>query len=194
MEYVVEWNGTLRAVGPGSGVLRGARLPMRLVALHEQLGVLDSPMVMTARHVPKQNINGDNSDDNGGDSDNSDNDNDSGDGDSGGDNGDDNSDVSSNADVSWQNYDVVFLPWDDMLRERTDAMSKGQTRVLDFAYEYLGMGHVRVHFVDTATGFAHTRRDGGSNAHERENNYQKMLELSPGDVPRSQLLSEIIVY
>lgn len=188
MEYVVEWNGSLRAVGPGSGVLRGARLPMRLVALHEKLGVLDSPMVMTARHVSKQNINGDNSGDNSDDSgDNSDNSGDNGD------NSGDNSD-GSNADVSWQNYDAIFLPWDDMLRERTDAMSKGQTRVLDFAYEYLGMGHVRVHFVDTATGFVHTRRDGGSNAHERENNYQKMLELSPDDVPRSQLLSEIIVY
>ena len=151
--------GTLRAVGPGSGVLRGARLPARLVALHDRLGPLDAPTIVHARHAP------------GGD---------------------------ASPAPGWQRYDAVLMPWDEMLRSRAALMSEGQSRVLDFAYEYLGMGHVRVHFVDTAVGLAYTRRDGGSNGFERNERYSEVLRwpAAAGDCPsfskRSRLLSEVL--
>ena len=48
---------------------------------------------------------------------------------------------------------------------------KDNFETIDFAFKYLGMGHVKVAFYDTRYETIFYRNDGGSNQYVRENNY-----------------------
>ena len=48
---------------------------------------------------------------------------------------------------------------------------KNNIETIDFAYKYLGMGHVKVAFYDTRYKTIFYRNDGGSNGYDRNNNY-----------------------
>lgn len=55
----------------------------------------------------------------------------------------------------------------------------GQTRVIDIAFIYMGMGHINVMSCDLQTHNLFFHRDGGSNGYEREYNFKYMLKLDP---------------
>lgn len=51
--------------------------------------------------------------------------------------------------------------------------ARGQTRVFDFAYRYIGMGHVTVYFADLdSADKIYSRPDGGANGWERMHNFE----------------------
>ena len=58
-----------------------------------------------------------------------------------------------------------------------DYVKDGQTRVFDFAYRYLGMGHMEVVSCDLHTHNLFYHREGGSNGYERLHNYQHTLKF-----------------
>lgn len=53
------------------------------------------------------------------------------------------------------------------------------SKFLDFAMTYAGMGHVCVFFADKQTGVVYKRLDGGSNGFERNENARKHLQYKP---------------
>ena len=54
-----------------------------------------------------------------------------------------------------------------------------QSRVFDFAYRYVGMGHVIVYFADLkSSGRIYSRQDGGSNGWERMHNFKTICQWS----------------
>jgi hypothetical protein len=54
-----------------------------------------------------------------------------------------------------------------------------QTRVINIAFIYLGMGHINVMGCDLQTHNLFFHRDGGSNGYEREDNFNYMVKLDP---------------
>ena len=54
----------------------------------------------------------------------------------------------------------------------------GQERVFDFAYRYMGMGHIEVVACDTQTHNLFYHRAGGSNGWDREYNFQEMVKFT----------------
>ena len=54
----------------------------------------------------------------------------------------------------------------------------GQERVFDFAYRYMGMGHIEVVACDTRTHNLFYHRAGGSNGWDREYNFKEMVAFT----------------
>ena len=54
----------------------------------------------------------------------------------------------------------------------------GQKDVFDFAFRYLGMGHIEVLSCDLKTHLLFTRYDGGANGYERDDNYQSVIKTN----------------
>jgi hypothetical protein len=52
---------------------------------------------------------------------------------------------------------------------------KGQTKVFDIAYRYLGMGHIEVLSCDLDSHLLFKRPDGGSSGHDREANFDEVI-------------------
>jgi hypothetical protein len=59
-----------------------------------------------------------------------------------------------------------------------DYKQHGQTRVFDFAYRYMGMGHIQVVSCDTRTHNLFFHRAGGSNGWDREINFNETVQFS----------------
>ena len=59
-------------------------------------------------------------------------------------------------------------------------------KIVDFAFRYDGMGNIKVLFYDTRIDHINFRMDGGSNSHEREDNFNKLIEynnnIPPNDI------------
>ena len=55
---------------------------------------------------------------------------------------------------------------------------KDNIETIDFAYKYLGMGHVKVAFYDTRYQTIFYRNDGGSNGYDRNDNYNNLVNFN----------------
>ena len=55
---------------------------------------------------------------------------------------------------------------------------KDNIETIDFAYKYLGMGHVKVAFYDTRYQTIFYRNDGGSNGYDRQDNFEKLKNFN----------------
>jgi len=59
-------------------------------------------------------------------------------------------------------------------------------KIVDIAFRYHGMGNIKVIFYDTRIDRINFRMDGGSNSHEREDNFNKLIEynnnIPPDDI------------
>ena len=59
-----------------------------------------------------------------------------------------------------------------------------QARLVDFGFEYIGMGHVRVSSYDVSTGSVTTRIDGGANDLDRQENARQRLVMDIDSMER----------
>ena len=57
----------------------------------------------------------------------------------------------------------------------------GQKNVFDIAFQYYGMGHIKVLSCDLENHLLFYRPDGGSNGWDREDNYKKILNYDKKD-------------
>ena len=71
----------------------------------------------------------------------------------------------------------TIMALDTALKIYQGYVKDGQTRVFDFAYRYLGMGHVEVVSCDLHTHNLFLHRDGGSNGYDRMLNHQKTVKF-----------------
>tara|TARA_Y100000389_G_scaffold181754_1_gene197711 strand:- start:2867 stop:3403 length:537 start_codon:yes stop_codon:yes gene_type:complete len=61
---------------------------------------------------------------------------------------------------------------------------KSQTiKIVDIAFRYDGMGNIKVLFYDPRIDKINFRMDGGSNSHEREDNFNKLIEYNNNEPP-----------
>ena len=65
-----------------------------------------------------------------------------------------------------------------------DYIENGQDKVFDVAYEYIGMGHIRVLACDLTTHSLFYHNSGGSNGWDREENFQELIKKDPSDEPQ----------
>ena len=56
----------------------------------------------------------------------------------------------------------------------SENYKKDNIHTIDFAYKYLGLGHVKVAFYDKKFNRILYRHDGGSNGYDREDNFEKL--------------------
>ena len=80
------------------------------------------------------------------------------------------------------------------LSQYRDYVKDGQTRVFDFAYRYMGLGHIEMISCDLHTHNIFYRRDGGSNGYDRLFNYQNTLKFqgTPDEIFFLQWFSKFV--
>ena len=81
-----------------------------------------------------------------------------------------------NKKIEWYYSDLIFMCWDRILSIYNSKCDYNQKNVLDFAYSYIGMGHIYVYFIDLRTNNIYKRRDGGSNGYEREDRFVEICK------------------
>ena len=72
----------------------------------------------------------------------------------------------------------TFLSEAEIQRRRTVMIRDGQSRLVDIAYVYVGMGHVTVLSYDPVSKCVLTNLDGGANGFDREHNARMRLALN----------------
>ena len=82
----------------------------------------------------------------------------------------------------------TIMSLDEALDRYKELCSKGQTRVFDLAYLYLGMGHIRLLSCDLETHNLFYRDDGGANGYEREAYRDDLLTLDPSSLKQFQFI------
>ena len=68
----------------------------------------------------------------------------------------------------------------EAIEQYKDYCQNGQTNVFNFAYKYMGMGHVQVLSCDLKSHLLFFRNDGGSNGYDRLANYNDIIKNGPG--------------
>ena len=71
----------------------------------------------------------------------------------------------------------VFLSEGDIVKRLDDMVSKGQTRLVDIGFLYMGMGCIRVLSYDPETKGVLTSTGGGSNGWDREYNHRRRVRM-----------------
>ena len=80
--------------------------------------------------------------------------------------------------------EVYYNGWTIMnlqkaLRLYDSYVEEGQHDVFDIAFQYRGLGHIRVLSCDLSTHQLFFRPDGGSNGYDREFNHKRMIDNGP---------------
>jgi hypothetical protein len=57
--------------------------------------------------------------------------------------------------------------------------NKGQSKIFDIAFRYIGLGHIDILSCDLTTHKLFHRRDGGANGWEREIHHQEAIDMDP---------------
>jgi len=78
----------------------------------------------------------------------------------------------------------TIIPLKRALEQYEFYKTKGQEHVFDIAYEYAGMGHIKMLSCDLKTHKLFYRYDGGSNGYEREYNQKNLLQMNPSLEPQ----------
>ena len=71
----------------------------------------------------------------------------------------------------------TFLSLQNIIK-MVETYKKDNIESIDFAYKYLGMGHVKVAFYDPKNKSIFYRNDGGSNGYDREDNFKKLKNFN----------------
>ena len=75
----------------------------------------------------------------------------------------------------------------DKVEKHLEALgTEGQNKVCDVAIQYIGMGHIYVLSIDTETGNAFRRNDGGGNGYERTDHWNFIKAFDPSTKPECQ--------
>jgi len=67
----------------------------------------------------------------------------------------------------------------NVIKSHNIMVDHGQSRVIDFAFWYEGMGHVIVDALDPSDGQIFYRHDGGSNGYDRKNHFEFICKYVP---------------
>ena len=65
-----------------------------------------------------------------------------------------------------------------------DYLQNGQSKVFDIAYEYAGMGHIRVVACDLTTHKLFHHIQGGANGFARDEYFQELIKKNPTEEPQ----------
>lgn len=71
----------------------------------------------------------------------------------------------------------TFLSLQNIIK-MVENYKKDDIESIDFAYKYLGMGHVKVAFYDPKNKSIFYRNDGGSNGYDRNDNYKNLVNFN----------------
>ena len=71
------------------------------------------------------------------------------------------------------------------LEKYNDYLQNEQDKVFDIAYEYVGMGHIRVLACDLTTHGLFHHISGGANGFAREENFQELIKKNPSTEPQN---------
>ena len=69
----------------------------------------------------------------------------------------------------------TILSLEEALKQYKDYCEKGQKKIYNIGYKYLGMGHVQVVSCDLDSHLLFYRNDGGSNGYDRIANYEDII-------------------
>lgn len=78
----------------------------------------------------------------------------------------------------------VYLCEEEIARRNLQMKDVGQTRIVDLAYTYAGMGHITVLSYDPVTRHVFTSMDGGSNGYDREYNHKARVAMDVESVKK----------
>ena len=78
----------------------------------------------------------------------------------------------------------TIMSVEHVLSVYNDYLQSGQDKVFDVAYEYIGMGHIRVLACDLTTHSLFYHNAGGSSGWDREENFQELIKKDPSDEPQ----------
>ena len=81
---------------------------------------------------------------------------------------------------------------DEIEARRLQMVANGQTRMVDFAMRYAGLGHVIVLSYDPEGDKVFARLDGGSNTYDRVINLERAIAMDPSRTPHSFSTRECI--
>lgn len=73
--------------------------------------------------------------------------------------------------------DWTFFSIQNILK-MNENYKKDNIHTIDFAYKYLGMGHVEVAFYNPKLESIYYRQDGGSNGYDRQINYNNLKKIN----------------
>ena len=77
--------------------------------------------------------------------------------------------------------DYTIMSLEKCLERYKTLCEEGLELVFDFAYRYMGMGHIEMLSCDLTNHLLFKRDDGGANGWEREAHYNELLNYKPGD-------------
>lgn len=86
-----------------------------------------------------------------------------------------------NEDVEYYFSNWTLISLNSLERNYNYKKKDGQSRVVDFANLYIGMGHCIVCSVDPEDGKIFYRYDGGSNSFDRTSRYKQIIKFVPSD-------------
>ena len=75
----------------------------------------------------------------------------------------------------------TIMSLEQVINIYNDYVQNKQTKVFDIAYEYVGMGHIRVLACDLTTHKLFYHISGGANGWAREENFEELIKKNPSD-------------
>lgn len=76
----------------------------------------------------------------------------------------------------------IFMCEQEIAERVREMIMAGQTRVVDLAVQYVGMGHLRVLAYDPQEQKVFVTIDGGANAYDSQDNHDKRIKLNVDEV------------
>ncbi len=80
--------------------------------------------------------------------------------------------------------DWIIIPFNRANQQYNYYKEKGQYKIFDIGYVYMGMGHIKVLACDLSTHMLFYYNAGGSNCYESKNNFKETLTMNPSLEPQ----------
>ena len=84
---------------------------------------------------------------------------------------------SADTSFTWK-WGWTWMSENEIRQRRDEMVQRGQMRMVDLGFRYMGMGHVRVLSYDPVTGGVFTTLDGGSNGWDRQYNHEERIKCA----------------
>ena len=97
------------------------------------------------------------------------------------------------SDVDFKRERFIFMSENEILERNQYKKTKNQHRMVDFAFMYIGMGHVIVISYDPITMQVYYMNDGGSNGFDRAENAQRRASVDVEHIEKSRI-EDLIVH
>lgn len=97
------------------------------------------------------------------------------------------------SDVDFKKNNFIFMSENEILERNEYKKTKGQHRMVDFAFMHMGMGHIIVISYDPDTMQVYSMTDGGSNGFDRVENAQNRIKANVEGIDKSRI-EDLIVH